>query len=555
MNNNVLLSIHAIAQNWEILLALLGFIFWGVFLIFAWLKKNTGFQFEDIELMALALGGWPVPALFVSFLILLLRTFLPTGVVIFIAVGILLLGSWAALRSLWGNITARDFIPVLIFLFIAFLRLGFVEGAIMPAYFDSAEHYRIIRELLEAGNSHTWPTTSYYHLGYHVIVTAITAVTSADIGQIMLVFGQLILAAVSMPIYFLIHRATFSKTAALLGTAFAAFGWFMPAHAVNWGKYPALLSLVLIQFTIGIVIIKNRWMAAISAVAAVMIHTRSAILFGMFGAAWMFSILWEKQNNRIRLFSFGLIAIMIGTLILLIYRNQVLVPILEPYQIWGTLLAALLAIIVFQAFPQLIIFSVTAILLMLIAMFIPITQSLTLLDRPLVEMIVFLPLAFLGGLGGARLPKFANLSLVVVIFFYAWTNFNFSPSKCCQLVSRDDATALDWMDRHIPKESKVAIAGVNLNINAFGKPMRGAGIDAGIWITPLTKNETIPIPNSTDFTSPEAHGLLCQYKIDYVYVGARSQSFAPDFANIQPTWYESIFTLPKAHIIKVLNCE
>ncbi len=557
MNTDLLInSFQVIAQNWEIILALLAFIFWGTLLIFAWLKKITGFQFTDHELTALALGGWPLPALLVSLLTLFLRTFLPAWLVMLIAAVIILFSGWAALRTLWKQTSYKAALPVLIFLALAFIRLGYAAGAIMPAYFDSAEHYRIIQELL-ALNSRAalaWPTTAYYHLGYHVILAAITAVTSANIGQIMLLFGQFTLAALPLPIYFLIYRVTFSKSAALLGLTFAAFGWFMPAHAVNWGKYPALLSLVLLQFTLGVLIIKNRRLFALAAIAAVVIHTRSAILFGMFGAAWILSILWEKQNNRRRIVSFGVIAILIGTLILLIYQNQVLSPILEPYMIWGTLLAALLAVTVFQAFSQLIVFSVFATLFMLIGLFIPVTQSLTLLDRPLVQMLLFLPLAFIGGLSGVRLPKFATLILSAVIIFYAWTNFSFSPSKCCQLISRDDATALTWMDKHIPDDARVAIAAVSLNLNAYGKPIRGAGIDAGIWVTPLTQNTAIPLPNTTDFTKQAGYDLLCQYDISYIYVGARPQSFMPDFVNIQPTWYEATFSLPKAHIIKVLNC-
>ena len=98
---------------------------------------------------------------------------------------------------------------------------------------------------------------------------------------------------------------------------------------------------------------------------------------------------------------------MLGMTILLINRNQVISPIFEPYANWVTLLVILLAVSVFQSFPRLIIFRILAILLMLAGIFIPVTPLLTLLDRPLVEMTFFLPLAFLGGLGATRLPKFA----------------------------------------------------------------------------------------------------------------------------------------------------
>ena len=549
-------SIHVISQHWGLILALLAFIIWNALLIFAHLKKNTGFQYTDLELTALAMGGWPLPALLFSFIILFLSAFIPAGFILVIAAAIILSSGWLAVRTIWENTSAWALAPVLIFLLFAFLRLGFVANLLMPLYFDSAEHYRIIQELLAIGNeaNRTWPTTSYYHLGYHAIIAALTIITSAEPSQIMLLFGQLILAAIPLPIYFLIHRATFSKSAAILGVTLAAFGWFMPAHAVNWGKYPALLSLVLIQFAFGIAILKKRWMFALTALAAMLIHTRSIILLIMLGAAWFLSFAWEKQDRNKRIVSFGLTVTLLGLLIVLVFRNQILSPILDPYLIWVTLLTGLLAAAVFQAFPHLVIFPILAILFMLAGIFIPVTSSLTLLDRPLVEMVLFLPLAFLGGLGSIRLPKFATPILAVFIIVNAWMTISFAPSKCCQLVSQDDSTALNWMGRHIPKDAVIAIAGVDLNVNAFGRPMRGAGIDAGIWIKPLTKNETLALPNTTDFASTEAHDLLCRNGVTHIYVGERPQSFSPDFAEMIPEWYETIFSLPKTHIVKVLNC-
>ncbi len=195
----------------------------------------------------------------------------------------------------------------------------------------------------------------------------------------------------------------------------------MPAHAVNWGKYPALLSLLLIQFSIGLAIIKNRWLFALSMVAAVLIHSRSIILLAIFGAAWILSAI--PRNKRALIFV--LTGTLLGMTILLIDRNQVISPIFEPYANWVTLLVILLAVSVFQSFPRLIVFPILAMLLMLAGMFIPVTPALTLLDRPLVEMTLFLPLAFLGGLGSTRLPKPAVIILAAVIIIHAWTMYNF----------------------------------------------------------------------------------------------------------------------------------
>jgi hypothetical protein len=558
VNNDLFInSARVLGQNWGLILVLLACVTWGTLLVFTILKKITEQQFADIELTALALGGWPLPALLLSLSILFLRAFIPADFIFIFALTIITLSAGFAIRFMRGKISLSFASPILIFLLFVFVRLGFVANAILPSYFDSAEHYRIIQILLsmEDGTKFAWPSTAYYHLGYHFIVAAITLITHANISQVMLLFGQIILAAIPLPIYFFVHRATDSHWAALFGVTLAAFGWFMPAHAVNWGKYPALLSLLLIQFTLGAAVIKNRWLLALAAMASVLIHTRAIILLAIFGMAWLLSAMWMDQPRNRRILLFALTVILLGMAILLIERNQILGPILEPYLIWVTLLVGLLSATVFRSFPRLIVLPIITILLMLAGIFIPVTSALTLLDRPLVEMTLFLPLAFLGGSGVARLPKFAVIVLAASIIIHAWATYNFSASDCCQLVNRDDAVALDWMDKHLPVDARIAIASTDLNLNAFGRPMRGAGTDAGIWLAPLTQRTILALPYSTDFVTQSTHDLLCQQHVTHVYVGARPQSFESNFAEAQPVWYETIFSLPNVRIVQVINCE
>jgi len=543
-------SFLVFGRNWELIFAILAFVLWGVVLTFAVLKKITNQNFTDMELITLALGGWPIPALFISLPTLLLRAFLPDETVYIIVIGFMVISAGFALRAVWR--CASLYFVLFLFFILVFIRLGFAADIILPSYFDSAEHYRIIQVFINMREPSqlVWPTASYYHIGYHVIVAALVSISHANIGQVMLLFGQIVLAAIPFPVYVFVHRATNSRKAALFGIALAAFGWFMPAHAVNWGKYPALLSLLLIQFTLGMAVIKNRWMFALSLLASVLIHSRSVILLAVFGIAWMAS----NQIQEKRKLFFALAAAMIGMSILLINQNQVLGPIFEPYRVWVTLPIGLLAVSVAQSFPRLIFFSILAMLGILAASFIPISTLYTLLDRPLVEMVLFLPLAFLGGLGVVRLPKFAVILLTVFILYYAVTNYNFSPSDCCQLAGRDDAAALDWMDSQLPADARIAIASADLSIDTISAPMQGTGTDAGIWVAPLTGHSVTALPYYTDFLSQEMHASLCDQQVTHIYIGARPQSFKADFVKDAPTWYETIFQLPNAQIVKVLGC-
>ena len=551
MNDDLFINgMGALGQNWKLILEILVFVSWGTLLIFAILKKAAKQDYGNTELTALALGGWPVPALLVSLLILGLLPFVPTG---YILIFILILISTSAGFAI--HVTKKDFTPgiippLLFFLFLLFLRLGFITKAVLPSYFDSAEHYRIVQLLLNmnADKDFTWPATSYYHLGYHSIVAAFSSITYSDPVQVMLIFGQVILAAIPLPIYFFVRRVTGSSMAAILGVTLAAFGWYMPAHAVNWGKYPALLSLLVIQFTLGAMALKKRWLIVLGIIASTLIHTRAIILFGILGAAWLLS----KQIRSRRTLFLALTGATLVVTILLINQNQILGPVFEPYEIWVTLLVGLLSALTFQSFPQLTIFTSLAMLMLLAGIFVPVTSSITLLDRPLVEMILFAPLAFFGGLGAARIPKFIVPVLVAGIVFHAWMTYDFYPSACCQLADRNDMAAMDWINEHLPVDAHFAVASSDLVLNSSGTPMQSTGTDAGIWIEPLTGRISTPISYFTDFSAQSTHDFLCNQQVKYIYDSGMPQGFI--FTETKMEWYETIFSASNIEIIQVNGC-
>lgn len=546
-------TLSVIDQNWKVILAILAFVFWGVTLVFAVLKKISNQNFTDMELITLAMGGWPVPALLFSVVMLLFRAIVPETIFFIIAAMFILVPAGFAIHALWKDVSFKCVFILLLFFIFIFIRIGFVANITLPSYFDSAEHYRIIDYFLkiQSPSRFMWPTASYYHVGYHVIVAAFVSITRANIGQAMLLFGQIVLAAIPFPLYFFVHRAVNSHAAAFLAVMLAAFGWFMPAHAVNWGKYPALLSLLLVQFTLGIAVVKNRLLLALSLFASTLIHSRSIILLGVFGVAWVLS--YQLRANRKLLLMIGM-AVLLGTAVVLMDKNKTFGPVFEPYRIWITLLVILLSVSAARSFSRLISFSILALFGMLTVSLIPIANAYTLLDRPLVEMILFLPLAFLGGVGASRLPKAAMLLFAVIIIFNAFTRYNFSPSDCCQLVARDDRIALDWMDRQLPADARIVIAGADLNIDSFSAPMQGTGTDAGIWIMPLSGRVVTSLPYFTDFGSQEIYQSLCQQQVTHIYVGSRPQSFQTDFFQARSVWYEVIFHLPDTQIIRVLGC-
>jgi hypothetical protein len=205
-------------------------------------------------------------------------------------------------------------------------------------------------------------------------------------------------------------------------------------------------------------------------------------------------------------------------------------------------------------FPRLVYASILVLLGLLAGMLIPIRSTLSLLDRPLVEMAFYLPLAFLSGLGASRLPKAMNGVLAIAIAVHAWMAFGFSPSTCCQLAGPDDAAALDWVNREISEGARLGIASADLSVTFSGAPLENTGTDAGIWVTPLTGLSTSRLPYFSDFNKLETHARLCKEDLTHLYVGGTELSFKMRDWAAHPDWYKTIFALPEAQIIQIVGC-
>src|SRR5262249_54131285 len=151
---------------------------------------------------------------------------------------------------------------------------------------------------------HSALATGYYHLGFHILTAFIVSAEKANIAQTMLILGQLILAFLPLSFFFLIKYVTQSNLAAFFAIALAEFGWYMPAHAMDWGKYPALMGVALIPFTLSLfyLLVQSRgrissaksWalfiLLTFSIVISELAHSRTIIIYGIVFLAWMISI-------------------------------------------------------------------------------------------------------------------------------------------------------------------------------------------------------------------------------------------------------------------------
>ncbi len=420
-----------------------------------------------------------------------------------------------------------------------------------------------------------------------------TATFHADIANAMLILGQMVLAIMPISFFFLIKHETGSNSAGLFAVIVSAFGWYMPAHAVDWGKYPALTSVGLIPFVFSLAYLlsqykntvspQKRWalysLLGIGILVSGFVHSRSLVIFGITFLAWIIATWQQKLPARQRGILFLIVMVAVILEIIYIQKQDVLGLLFDPYIPKGVLITALvlfLSIFAQRSYPQLVLTCLLAVGFLLGSLFIPVLglipghENLTLLDRPFVEMILFLPLSLISGLGLAGLEKFwqdknirliSNNGFVIsliacgLVLINAYATYDLYPAKCCVLAGNDDMTAIDWMDQHLPANVHIGISATELKVLTSGTFEGYVGGDAGIWITPLINRFTSPLLYNTDFSEQVTLDNLCQTGISHLYVGDLGQNFDDSQLSAKPTWYKALLSMPEVRVYEVVGCK
>jgi len=594
-------GLSVLADHWRLVSGILVIVLLSQFLVYSAIKLIFGSGLTSGEYYSLAISGWMLPASFLSLLWFLWET-IRAPLFFTLVISIIVFVVMLFFRIEKGVAPDPKAVALgLLFLFCisVILRLAFVSKALIPFYFDSAQHYLTIKNLVEGtgassvAGSFKWPVAGYYHLGFHLVAGFVASAMRVEITDAMLVLGQMILVVTPISSFFILRHETGSNSAGLFVVMLSAFGWYMPAYAVNWGKYPALASLALIQFALSIAylslqgrnILSLRKSCGVYAILGAGIltsgftHSRSLVIFGIAALAWVGASWWQNLPRRIRVFIFYLIITGIILEIVLIQSQDVFGPLFDPYIQKGYLVTAgilFLSIFAQRACPHLAFPGILSIFLLLGSLFVPVVVpgygNLTLLDRPFVEMILYLPLSLLGGLGLAGLEqklqhaqgklgnlhfmwgKHAGLLAIGLVLINAYFQYNLYPSDCCAIVSADDLVAMDWMDKNLPPDARILIASTELRVLATGSFQGYVSGDAGAWITPLTDRATFPLPYDSDFTQQNILDVLCTMDATHIYVGGTFEAFDASQLKTRPDWYGSLLSMPKAEIYQVVGC-
>ncbi len=454
--------------------------------------------------------------------------------------------------------------------------------AILPGYFDSVLHTHILQTLNASPAALPWQTTNsplpgYYHLGYHLWAAAMQAILQIPAPQILLHSASLLLISLPLALYFPVHRQTRSQAGALFALLLAGWGWEMPEHALQWGKFPLLASLPLLVSALSLGVYARKKgsraaliLATLGMVAAALTHSRSLPFALLLLLSLWLGQRWRSSPPAVRWLAVGLL---MATLLAQGYRLETDTSLrlaLNPYLHEAPLLSLLVLLLLplsFSASPAgafAALFSMSSLLQSLYAPFVTLPgrdYAQTLLDRPFVQTALFLPLAFLGGLGFAgllrRLPARwrgaggAGL-LLLTLALIPW-GARIEPTDCCQIFGREDAAALEWMRGNLPSEAKILIAAVPLSVQD-GSPQQISPSDGGAWISVLAGWQTIPLLNTTDFGSPQTWQSLCAQGVTHLYAGGLGQTFNVSSLQSLPGWYAPQLILPGAKVWRLQGC-
>jgi len=451
------------------------------------------------------------------------------------------------------------------------IRLAFLKHIILPPYSDSPIHYQIVRGFLdsEVGTNSNLSIgnifKNYYHFGFHSLVAWLSSITNTNPLNGMSFIGQLFLVIAPLSIIFAVKIITGDGASALFGGLLTAVGWYMPAFAENWGKYPALASLAVLPAVAALLYLWKLdrkhsfahyfWVCVLVAGMA-LLHTRAIVTL------LLFMICIMAANRFLLDHKFGAFQSVRFALLYIFALWPLKTYLVDFYSGW--MVAVVLCLLLPFAFREFSKISVAVLLFTLGIWLITDFPHLFnpnyrgVLDRQYVEMMLYIPLSLLDGMSVAgvlkspllsnnlRLPVMAILVGIVLLSFSYHSAIR--PDPCCDYFKEADQSAFSWLQNHAKKNDLVLIS-------VFDNNGQMLGTDAGIWVYPLLGLNTNKIRFDTEWTEQSDVSGLCANSTNdvFIYAGGRSFSFSEEQLS-QKIEFQEVFRTGETRIYELTSC-
>lgn len=513
----------------------------------------------DDRIMFVLLSGFLIIGLLTPFAALL-GILNPAFVILFIGLGvgsiIYLIRKGTFIDWQKSEFQQNIWIPICIFMFFLMIRLAFIQQLVLPPFSDSVEHYEKIATLLAL--EHAQPIAledfiPYYHWGFHALTAWVGAITGYTHPLLMAVTSHTLLAMLPVTFYFML--LAFDKkqiVPALFGALLAGMGWVMPSYAINYGKYPALMSICMVPLLLGVLsgsgdVIKQRkwdWLVfyLLLALGISWMHSRMGIFLVIYLIVNLISkFIYQKLNHAKTAMAAFFMITLIAVFIISAGRDpssQISFDFyLGEYGAVTFLVFAILPFAIQQYAPQVIQWSLILFLLIIGTLTgLPgwsYHYPLNMFDQLFLDLILFLPLAVLGTLGmrgmvnvylnKGQYSQYVPIFLMVIVFINGWFIQPWLPSFESNYVSADDFRVFSWIGEEAADDAQFVIASL-VKTERYSRSS-----DSGAWINVLTGKPVLKAPYELDWNSPLLlEGLCSQGQRGsplYVYVGHNPTSF------------------------------
>lgn len=479
---------------------------------------------------------------------------------------------WIALKNLWHLRWVRNqhaFIFGGIFFFILLLlRLAFLKNLLLPGYSDSPIHFQIIEGLLDPTIEPVFLYSianifsNYYHFGFHSLAAWLVAVSGVPVTDSISLLGQFFLILAPVSVSFLVYVLSDESKGAFFAALLAALGWHMPAFAVNWGKFPALVALSAFPAVLGYFFLcskrrlsrKNLPGLLLLFLGLVLLHTRITFLLSLIVFIYLTVSKMDLDESQ------GYFKSALYAVLFLI----ILFPLLKPLQYFYVQMPVLIVFsillpLAFRAYLR----STVAVFLFVVGLWVVgalpnFLKMPALLNKEFLEMVLYIPLSVVGGMGFAGISKslsehFVSQKIIPLFFIILIiTSFlqqaSIYPDPCCDYFQKSDALAFEFMQENLPEKSLVLIS-------AFYDGKTNLGTDAGIWIAPLLNFPTNKFSYDANWNVQDRFEQICEFGAErvFIYAGGRVYSFN-DKKMSQAEWYELVFRSGKTTIYKLKPC-
>ncbi len=455
----------------------------------------------------------------------------------------------------------RKYLPHLIiglifFSLTLFLRFYQARELLLPNWVDSQHHYLIVRVILENGGlpdnlSPYLEGPFYYHFGFHAVTALFTAISSMEIGDAMLLLGQVLNAAVSLSIYALGKTLWRDWRPAAIAALLVSFVTRMPAYYLSWGRYTLLTGLVLLPLAMSFAITMLRkprpWRHTLSLAVLtsglLLSHYFAASLLAIFLILLTIAHMLPRMKNWAKAAA-ALLPIFLGAVLGLLLALPWLLRVLQFYPgqpkvsaalpesldglingdigyIWQLLgptsnhwllLVAGIGVILGVIHKKNLGFVLWSMLIALMS--VPWGIRFNPFRPDHFVIISFLPLVLWAGYlvwqAGLLLRKVSGkhwLELAMIsLFLMGWIAWSFPLSTnivnpVTVMVTEDDIAALNWIRENTPEDARFYINTTHWQNGVY------RGVDGGGWILPYTGRWAL-VPTVFYGWSPDKEGNL-----------------------------------------------